>query len=443
MAPQRTLHLVICCLLAGTLVGAVAPAAAAPPPRPLCDACGDAFEATAEAQGAPLTVENSTATVTVHENGSATWIVHNHVVESDMTARLRSNETKLTAITDDAMWDTEFLGATISTNGVITMRYRAPDFATRSVGGVLQSGVFTEAYGYGNLDGLGAGRLTVIAPNGTQVGWTVPGAAVSDDGQQMTVTQFDEGGFVTFVPQDTVLGPLLSLLAVGSLLGPVMAINVLVYVGLPTAVFTLLIGAIAGALSWTNWEYSRIQNRAGIGLGVLGLLGTTGSLVATGGVSLLGGAAAPLFGAGITFVVLGVVYSRQSVRDRMTYRRLVGVGVLGAGIASVVTAAGAIGFGQNGLTQSLLTSLPLLLPVFLLIPTGYALGRENRRLAIGTAAVGFALSIVPLAPFTSPTIGAGLLLSFVATMYAVIIAIIGVPLLVVGVSFAKQAPADQ
>jgi hypothetical protein len=381
--------------------------------------------------------------VTVHENGSATWVVHNRVVESDTAARLRSNETKLTVIADDAMWDTEFLDATISTDGVITMRYREPEFATRSLGGVLRSGVFTEAYGYGNLDGLGADRLTVIAPNGTHVGWTVPGATVSDDGQQMTVTQFNKDGFVTFVPQDTVLGPLLSLLAVGSLLGPVMAINVLVYVGLPTAVFTLLVGAIAGALSWANWEYSRIQDRAGVGLGLVGLLVTTGSLVATGGVALLGGTAAPLFGAGITLVLLGVVYLRPSVRNRMTYRRLVGVGVLGAGIASVVTVAGAIGFGQNGLTQSLLTSLPLLLPVFLLIPTGYALGHENRPLAIGTATVGFALSIVPLAPYTSPTIGAGLLLSFVATMYAVVIAIIGIPLLVIGASFAEQALTDQ
>lgn len=443
MASQRTLHVVLCCLLVGALVGAVAPADAAPPPRPLCDACGDSFEDTAQSHGVSLTVENSTAIITVYENGSATWAVHNYVASSETAARLRSNETQLTAIADDAMWDTEFLGATISPDGGITMRYREPEFATRSVGGVLRSGVFTEAYGYRNLDGLGADRVTIIAPNGTHVGWTVPGATVSDDGERMTLTQLNEGGFVTFIPRGTVLGPLLSFLAVGSLLGPVMAINALAYVALPTAVFSLLVGAIAGAHSWLDWDYNRIRDRAGVILGVIGLLVTILSLLAAGGVSLLGGTAAPLFGAGITLVALGVVCSHQSVRERVTYRRLVGGAALGAIIASGVTVVGAIAFNQNGLTPSLLTSLPFLIPVFLLLPTGYALGRENRRLAIGTAAAGFALSMVPLAPFTSPTIGFGLLLILVATMNAVIIAIIGVPVIIVGASFATRAPDDR
>lgn len=443
MAPQRTIHIVFCCLLVGALVGAVAPAEAAPPPRPLCDACGDSFEATAEAHQVPLTIENSTVTVTVHENGSATWVVHNHVASSETAAGLRSNETQLIAIADDAMWDTEFRGVTVSADDVVTLRYYDPEFATRSVGGVRRSGAFTEAYGYRNLDGLGADRLTVTAPNGTHVGWTPAGATVADEGRQMTLTQFDESGFVTFVPRDTVLGPLLSLLAVGSLIGPVMAVNLLAYVGLPTAVFSLLIGAIAGALSWRDWDYSRIQGRTGVSLGVLGLLVTTFSVLGAGGVSLLGGAAAPLFGTGISFVVLGVVCSRPSVRERVTYRRLIGGAVLGAVIASAVTVAGAIAFGQSGTTRSLLTSLPFLLPLFLLLPAGYALGREDRRLAIGTAAVGFALSLVPLAPFTSPVLGFGILLSLVATVYAVFIAIVGVPLLIVGAALATRVPDDR
>ena len=256
MATRRLLYIVASCLLVGALLGAVSPAGAAPPPRPVCDACGESFTATAGSHDVPLTIEESTATVTVHENGSATWVVQNHVASSETTARLRANHTLLTTIADDAMWDTEFRRANISTEGVITLRYRNPEFATQSVGGVLRSGAFTERYGYRNLDGLGADRLTVVAPNGTHVGRTVPGATVSDDGSRMTVTQFTEGRIITFVPQDALLGSLFSLLAVGSLLGPVLVLNALAYVALPTAVFTLLIGAIAGTLAWLDWDDS-------------------------------------------------------------------------------------------------------------------------------------------------------------------------------------------
>lgn len=438
MAKRRLFHIVLSCLLVGALLGAVSPAGAAPPPRPVCDACGESFAATAESHGVPLTIEESTATVTVHENGSATWVVQNHVASSETTARLRANQTLLTTIADDAMWDTEFHGANISTDGVITLRYRNPEFATSSVGGVLRSGAFTERYGYRNLDGLGADRLTVIAPNGTHVGRTVPGATVSDDGGRMTVTQFTEGRIITFVPQHALLGPLLSLLAVGSLLGPVLVLNALAYVALPTAVFTLLIGAIAGTLAWLDWDDSRIQDHLGSSLAALGLLVTTLSVLAGGGVSLFGGTAAPLFGTGIAFVALGGLCTRPSIRERVTYRWLVGGAAVGAIVAAGVTVAGAVAVGQHGLTRSLVTSLPFLIPAFVLLPVGYALGRQNRRLALGTAAVGFAISMLPLVPFLTPPLGMGILLVFLVTGYAVLVAIVGIPLLIVGAAFPAR-----
>ena len=443
MSSHRTLRIVLCCLLVGSLFGAITPAVAAPPPRPLCDACGDSFESTAKSHGVVLTVERSTATVSVHENGSSTWVVRNHLADSESTARLRTNVTLLADVADGAMWDTEFLGANVSPDGVVTMRYREVNFAERSVGGTLRSGAITEAYGYQNLDGLGANRLVVVAPEGTHIGWAVPGATVSDDGRRMTLTRLDEGGFVTFVPHDAALGPLLSVLAVLSLVGPTIVVNAFAYIALPTAMFALLVGAAAGALSWLDLNFERIRNTAGVSLAVGGALVTTFSLLATGGVSLLGGAAAPLFGVGIALVSLGVVFSRPAVRERTTFRVLVAGAAFGMIVAAGSTVAGAVIFDQNGLTLSLLTSLPLLVPVFLLLPAGYALGRENRRLAIGTAAAGFALAMVPLAPFTSPTIGLGFLLVLAVTVSAAIVAVVGTPLLVVGASLATARSVEE
>jgi len=443
MASHRLFQITLCCLFLAPLVGAAMPADAAPPPRPLCDACGESFEETAATHGVMLTVERSTASVSVHDNGSATWVVQNQLADSSDVTRLRTNASLRADIADRAMWDTEFLDANVSDNGTITMRYREAEFAEQSVGGAFQSGAFTERYGYRNLDGLGADRLEVTAPEGTTIGWAVSGATVSDDGRRMTLTEFDEGRVVTFVPDNTLIGPLLSFVVVGSLVGPVMAIQALAYITLPAAVFTLFVGAIAGGLSWLDRDFEMIHDSPGISLAGIGAFVTGLSILAVGSGLLRGGSAATLFGSGLAFVLLGTILSRPSVRAHVTYRWLVSGAVIGALTAVGVAITGASLFGQNGVTLLLLTTLPFLGPVFTLLPTGYALGRGNRRLAITTAALGFVLAMLPLLPILPSPFGLGLLFVFIATGYAAIIAVVGVPLLIVGASLAPgRSPAD-
>lgn len=442
MVPKRTLRSGLWTLLVVSLVAAlvvtVAPGVAAPPPRPLCDACGDSFEATAEAHGVELTVERSTATVSVRENGSATWVVRNRLGDSPGVERLRSNASLRTEIADRAMWNTEFLDANVSSEGVLTMRYREADFASQSVGGVLYSGEFTAAYGYRNLDGLGADRLAVVAPDGTQVGWTVSGGVVSDDGRRMTLTDLDDEGFVTFVPRDATLGPLWSLLAVGSVVAPAFVTNALVGVVLPTAAFALLLGVGVAALPRFGPVAEYVRDAPGRVLTVGGALMAV-ALLAGGGLSLLGGASAPLFGVAVTFAVFGVALSRSAVRERAGYRTLVAGAILGALLAAGSAVAVAVAFEQRGMTYSLLTSLPFLVPVFALLPAGYAVGRKDHLLALGTAAVGFALPMVLRTSLVSPT-GVRPFVVVFAVAYAVGVVAVGVPLLVVGTSLAGDRP---
>lgn len=438
MFPKRLLRVGLCGLLVGLAVGAVAPGVAAPPPRPLCDACGDSFEATAETHGVGVTVERSTATVSVRENGSATWIVRNHLGDSAGAERLRSNASLRVEIADRAMWDTEFFAANVSEAGVLTMRYREPDFASQSVGGALYSGEFTEAYGYRNLDGLGADLLVVVAPDGKRVGWTVSGGAISDDGQRMTLTRLDDEGFVTFVPRDAALGPLWSLLGVGSLVAPTIATNTLVGVALPTAAFALLFGVAVIALPRFGPVAEYVRDAPGRVLSIGGAVAAV-ALLAGGGLSLLGGASAPLFGVAVTFAALGVALSRSGVRERASYRTLVAGAVAGALLAAGATIAGAVAFEQGGATHSLVTSLQFLVPVFALLPAGYAVGRKDHRLALGTVAVGFALPMALRTSFVSPN-GGRLFLAIFAVTYAVAIIVVGAPLLVVGASLADRRP---
>ena len=449
--PQRTLRIVLCCLLVASLATVAVPGSAAPPPRPFCSGCGDSFEATAEGFGVELTVERSTATVSVHENGNATWVVRNYLADSSDSdaARLRTDASLRAEIADRAMRNAEFLGASVSDDGVLTARYRELDFAERSVGGALRSGAFTRAYGYRNLDGLGADRLVVVAPEGTNVGWTVDGATVSDDGRRTTLTRLGDGGFVTFVPEGSALGPLLSALAVGAVVVPTVATNALVYVAVPTAAFALLVAIAAGVVPSLGGDYERIRNTAGVALAGVGTFVTTVAMLG-GGISLLGGVAAPLFGVaaplfgvGVSLAALGAVRSRTAVGERPTYRSLVASAAFGTLVAAGVTVAGALAFDQNGLTRSLLSSLPFLVPVFVLLPAGYAVGRGERTLAVGTAAVGFALTMIPQTPFASPTIGFGLLLVIVATAYALVATLVGMPLFVVGMSLADGRSGDE
>ncbi|MDS0223082.1 hypothetical protein NDI54_17180 [Haloarcula sp. S1AR25-5A] len=441
MAPHRLSSLVLLCFVCMPLLGVVAPAGAAPPPRPLCDACGDSFESTAEAHGVSVSVTHSNATLSVHGNGSATWVVHNHLAESESATRLRTNETLRTAIAQRAMWDTELVDANVSTSGVVTLRYREADFAAQSVGGAVRTGEFTEAYGYRNLDGLGADRLVVTAPDGMRVGWAIDGATVSDDGRRMTLTGLDNGSIVTFVPHDTSLGPLLSLVAAGSLLGPVMAVKALAYMTLPTAVFTLAIGAAAGGVGWLNWDLRQHRDSVGSVVAGIGTVATVLSLLSVAGVFRFGATAAALFGGGSALLCCGIALSRQQVRERVTYRTLLGGAAIGASIAIGATIAAASLFGANGSTLPLLASGVVLGPLFTLLPVGYAVGNGRRGLAIKTAAVGFVVSILLVLPVLPAPFGLGVLFVPIAAAYAVATAVAGMPIFLAGVSLGVPTAA--
>jgi hypothetical protein len=73
-------------LLAVLAVLTAAGAVASPQPDPVCRACGSSFEQVADDRGYDVTVVNSTATVRVHENGSATWTATNRLAGGDADA---------------------------------------------------------------------------------------------------------------------------------------------------------------------------------------------------------------------------------------------------------------------------------------------------------------------------------------------------------------------
>jgi len=426
---SRSLSLLLSGLLVGSLLALAAPVGAAPPPRPLCDACGDQFATTADRHGVSLAVERSTATVAVHGNGTATWVVRNHLAGDG--ARLRSNATLRHAIGDRAMWDAEFLNATVSRSGVVTLRYREREFAESAVGGTFRTGAFTEAYGYRNIDGLGADRLVVVAPPGTRVGRPLPGSTVSADGRRMRVTAFDRGGIVTFVPRESAVGPLLSLLAVATMRGPVVLETLLTNVVVPAAAFGALVGAVGGGLSAIRHRLPGGVTRAGRALAGVGLLVALAPLVA-GGLSVLDSSVAPLLGVGVAFVALGLGLSVTPSASVRSYPALAGVAVGGLAVALLATVLGTLAVGTRGLTFAMWTSAWFLVPVFALLPAGYAVGTGRRRLGVGTAVLGFVLAVAPTTTLYSPFYGFGVLVTALVLGLAVAVTALGAPLFGVG-----------
>ena len=412
----------------------VAPVAGAPPPRPLCDACSETFEETADEHGVDVVVTGSTATVRVTENGTAVWTVRNELQQSGGAERLRANETLRTEIADRAMWDTELLGSNVSIDGTLTMRYRESDFAAPAVGGTLRSGAFTESYGYRNLDGLGADRLTLVAPDGMAVDRAVPGANVSADRSRMTLTELDTG-FVTFVQRGDPVGPLWSVLALATLLGPVVVLNAVVGIGVPTAVFGVFVGALSGVLSWLDPDLDRLVERPDVVLGGLGTAAVAGALAGTT-LSSLGTANAPVLGAGVGVAAIGAVLSVQSVRDRLSYRVVVALAGLGIAVSAGATVVARPLFQSTGLLRSQAVALAFVVPLFAFLPAGYALATGRRGIAVGTAAVAFAIAAVQQVPLLSPGI-AGVLVGLIAALSAVIVVACGVPLALTGYALEK------
>lgn len=426
---RRTLALVGLALLLVSILAA--PVAGAPPPRPLCDACGETFAETADGFGVDVVVAHSTATVRVTANGTAIWTVHNELQQSGATARLRTNETLRAAIAERAMWDAELLGSNVSADGVVTMRYREAAFATPSVGGTLRSGAFTEAYGYRNLHGLGADRLTVVAPEGMTIGWSAPGATVADDRSRMTLTELDDTGFVTFVESGDTLAPLWSLLSVLDLVGPAVALNIAISIVVPTAVFGVCFGALCGALAWLDPDLGVVADRIPTVLGVLGAVTAVGSLLAATE-SVLGTSNGPVFGAGVGIGALGALCSMWPGKVARSYRTLLGLSAVGLAVGVGATVASAPLFHSGGLLRSQVVALWFLVPVFACLPAGYALARGRRRLAVATAVCAFAVAVLPLfAPLGIP-----FLAGFVSSLYAVSVAVCGLPLLLAGLALA-------
>ncbi|WP_251341717.1 hypothetical protein [Haloplanus halophilus] len=422
-------------LLAALVVGAVfAPlatgaATASPRPVPVCSPCERGFVSAAQTHDHPVRIERSTATMRVHRNGSATWTVENRLNDS-AAAAFRENATLRRSVAEDAVsiHDARLLSTGVD-GDTVRLRYRTPTVATDAPGGVLRVGYFRDDPGAMVRAGLGADRLTLVAPEGMVVERGLPGADVSD--RRMTVTSFEgsgDGPFVTLAPEGSLLAPLWSLVAVAAALAGVVGRNLLLLVALPSAVFAGGLALVAWTVGRTDLGSTTTPDRRALAVLGLGALALAHPLYAG---AVVAGSTPPLLAVGVGAVALGGALALPTVRDRLSPSRLAAV-VVGAFALAVVAALllRALPLGDLSIRDdaNVLTLVLPALPLYAVTLVGYAAAHTSLRRALAAAVAALALVLATTFSIASQ----GGTLYFLGVVLAVLGAVAGV---VLGVPF--------
>ncbi|QPV64800.1 hypothetical protein I7X12_09425 [Halosimplex litoreum] len=207
----------VAALLVALAVLTAAGAAASPQPDPVCRACGSSFEQVADDYGYDVTVVNSTATVRVHENGSATWTATNRLAggDADTLAEPDAAESVARATVDEG-WGLPHVyeagSLTVESVSVeersVTVRFTDPDAGARRLG--------TLVVDYFHSDGVQGGwtldvdEFTLVGPPNATV-LNDPAGAVDEGYSSGDVTAAVDGGRLTLRGSlDEEFGPVFS-----------------------------------------------------------------------------------------------------------------------------------------------------------------------------------------------------------------------------------------
>lgn len=425
------------------LAGVAVPVLASPAPVSACSPCDEGFLRAADSHGLQTEISRSTATVQVHNNGSATWTAQVRPTNEGVVNRLAENESLARAVASESLGDRygsgiehELISADVA-NGSVVIRYRTLD--------VVQSGLFDTrlltyfrnspgAYVYTDL---GADELTVIAPPGTTVARGFGEVA----NRRMTATELSDrqdGPFVVFAPDGSGAPGLFATLAVVDALGGVIVRNLVLFVLLPGSV---LVGGFTLIRRATDATAARNPGRLGTGIALAGTLLLAGTLVFEAGA--LPAVTGNLFvgcTVGTVFLIFGTLIAVPSARHQLSTGRLLGGSLV---IAAVVGAVAVMALGADSFQTALAVCVAVL-------PAAVALGWVDARSSSGTetsarwvftglgVAVFAALAI--WAPLTSLGRSLFIFVPLLLTGAATLGAIVSVPLYLLGAAGATADP---
>ncbi|QLG27428.1 hypothetical protein HUG10_07640 [Halorarum halophilum] len=449
------------------LLPTVTPAVASPQPDPVCGACGSSFEEIAENHGVAVNVTHSTATVQIHENGSATWIVTNRVNES-AASRLSQNSDLLNRIAREAAaegWGLPHVyeegGVTFQTASIddrtIRIQFQDSDAGTRHAGVLVVDYLHSEGVRGGWI--LNADRFTLHGPPGTDV-VNNPRSAIIDEYTSADVAPEVTAGNATWrgaatheygaaFYDDVYIaygGPETSSLRVDAALtiatGPIWLDNVQAFVLPAVVIYGLLLAGVTVGARWAA-DVSLDANRVAAviaGIGLVTVLAAVLTTLQTGPSSFAGLGAIYLVTGGIALLR---PRSLRSVRGALTVAvssvLAVGVILLGLGLGTRP-----FEYVAPSVLRGMVFHLPLAVAPAFGLAVVRATEHGNRRSTVRAfvgALASLALAGMVFVPFDSRPWG---LILFLTVGGAILAALLGLPLAVLAARrWANTQPGSE
>ncbi|MDZ7745182.1 MAG: hypothetical protein U5K28_01130 [Halobacteriales archaeon] len=161
---------------------------AAPPPVDVCGVCGLADDEGYPPDQPEATILDSSLTVTVHDDGTTTW-VETATVSEETADRLRTDERYRQRVTQSTRIVTRPQNLTATLNGQqVTITYGGQTPAERRIGGIRVFDFDQSSY----RPSIGAYRVAVRGPDGT-VAHRVPGNGEQIDGDAVWPASVTDG----------------------------------------------------------------------------------------------------------------------------------------------------------------------------------------------------------------------------------------------------------
>ncbi|NUC72831.1 hypothetical protein HTZ84_11005 [Haloterrigena sp. SYSU A558-1] len=427
---MRTSPLAIVALLCLVTLAGIAAVAGAPPPTQLCGVCSSDVTDEAGIDGA---TGAGTLDIYVDERGDSLWRAR-VPVDSSTAERYRANESALEAAVDDA-WAPYHaaegdVGAVESTldGETVVVEYAVDDLARQGVGDAWIVDYF--ALGASNARyGRTAERVTIHAPEGTEITNRVPDAAVDENTATWTDdAEFDRQTYVTY-GSGGVLGAAAGYATIGLEVGPT-ALEHGVRGG---AALGLLVGLVGVAVCRTDlgiavFDAATLERL----IAAVGVVGAVGFLVVGVVATDAGLASGP-----VALASLGVGYALLGSGARRLGRRLETRGLVGLSLLATLVAGGI----ALPLAGPPVYAIPLCFgaATALCLPIGYVAERGRFPVAlVAGAAVAPIAAIASVAPVSAfgygPALYGLLLLPWVAAVAA-----FGYPLALLGRRLALGA----
>lgn len=397
------------------LAALVAPGLARPPPQDVCGVCGDDLERAAAEHGLQASVESSSVTLAVDEEGTGTWTARVRLDPASADA-LAANETLRWAVLRDAARYGEVgpegarnLTATVS-GDTLQVRATLPDAGYRGVGGVLVVDQYDWAGDLADTYRLDADRLTVRGPNGSVVTRTPARATAGEGAVSWTEADADAGGVtsdwlprdgrVTFADDDGVRATVATRLALWQDAAPYVlpdALRLAAGPSLVLAVGVLGVSRLTRPLADT-WDDRSARLLAVVSAGggvLLALLAAFGT--ASWGAQYL------FAGIAVVAVQVAALLSTRRVLEAHD-RRSVAVWTASVVLAGWVALTGIAWLHPWGTPGLPVLSFAQTTPVLLFFPLGAAGTDATRWTALVVAAVAVACAVIGLtvAPVSGP-----------------------------------------